>query len=707
MANVPGLERDCNILLAVRDDLAGTVTLNWHPDAPIDMWRGVVLGVAPPRVIALHLIDAGLSGSIPPRLGELDALLSLRLSRNALSGTLPATLGKLSNLSELLLDDNALTGPIPRELGRLTNLATLRLRKNHLDGPIPTELGRLHNLRELALDDNALSGPIPRELGELSALEELWLAGNDLTAPPSAIKASRTPARAPRTQAPPARAAPDAPQTFAASRAIAPGQPPPLGLDLFCTRDGAGTPELRRDCRSLLSALEDLSDPTLLNWRPEVPIGQWRGVGLTATPAPRVTSIDVAGMGLHGSISRQFTALSALETLRLNDNEFFGLIPGRIGRLKALRELRLERNDLTGSIPLSIENLRELTELRLNDNALTGHLEPLKTLGKLSTMRLAGNNFLGCVPEHLRGIGDRLLELDLECGPTPWSQPPLFDDAAALMASRDALAGGASLDWSYDKPVREWQGVTVDGSPPRVVALDLAGAGLAGRVPAELGALSALTRLDLNGNALTGALPPELGRLAHLRRLSVAANKLAGELPPALDHLYHLKQFELADNDFLGCPPELVRYRVRSALLPLTLRHCPTTWEYQTTEQIGGTLNSINNLVDRGAEQHLAEGAHNLFLQMGLQTGLVGVGALGLLCMSLIFNLRSRPGRRVTPVQCLAVAGTAMAITHSAFDIFLLQYVMTVAVFVWMFLGIGTGLAHKQPEDEAGQHGKP
>ena len=712
MADTPGLERDCGVLLAVRDNLAGTTTLNWSPDAPIDMWHGVVLGGEPSRVIALHLIDSGLSGSIPPRLGELDALRSLRLSRNALSGTLPATLGKLSNLSELLLGDNALSGSIPRELGRLTNLTSLRLRKNHLDGPIPTELSRLHNLRQLALDDNTLSGPIPRALGELSALEELWLAGNDLTAPPSAIEVSpspavRDPARAPRTQVPPALAAADAPQTFAASRAIAPGQPPPLGLDLFCTRDGTGTPELRRDCRSLLSALEDLSDPTLLNWHPEVPIGQWRGVGLTATPAPRVTSVDVAGMGLHGTISRQFTALSALEALRLNDNEFLGRIPGRIGRLKALRELRLERNELTGSIPLSIENLQELTELRLNDNALTGHLEPLKTLGKLSTMRLAGNDFLGCVPEHLRGIGDRLLELDLECGPTPWSQPPLFADAAALMASRDALAGGASLDWSYDKPVREWQGVTVDGSPPRVVALDLEGAGLAGHVPAELGALSALTRLDLNGNALTGSLPPELGRLAHLHTLAVAANKLAGELPPTLDHLYHLAQLELAGNDFLGCPPELVRYRVRSALLPLTLRHCPTTWEYQTTEQIGGTLNSINNLVDRGAEQHLAEGAHNLFLQMGLQTGLVGVGALGLLCMSLIFNLRSRPGRRVTPVQCLAAAGTAMAITHSAFDIFLLQYVMTVAVFVWMFLGIGTGLTRSQLEGEAEPQGKP
>ena len=693
----PGLQRDCNVLLAVRDELAGAATLNWSPDAPIDMWRGVVLGDAPPRVIALHLIDSGLSGAIPPQLGELDALVSLRLSRNALSGTLPATLGELSNLSELLLGDNALTGTIPRQLGDLTKLATLRLRKNRLEGAIPTELGRLHDLRELALDHNALSGRIPRALGQLSGLEALWLAGNDFTgaaaaidATPSLARAVRDPAPAPPAKAPPAAAAP-----ALAQYTSAPGQPSPLAAELFCTREGAGTRELFWDCRPLLDAPQYLTDPTLLNWRRDVPIGQWRGVALSPEP-PRITRIDLSGMGLHGTIPREFTALTALEVLRLNDNEFHGRIPGRVGRLKTLRELSLERNNLTGSVPLSIENLKSLTTLRLNDNALTGHLGPLQALDKLATIRLGGNDFLGCVPERLRGIGDRLLELDVECGPTPWSKPSLFADAATLMASRDALAGDAALDWRYDTPVNEWQGVTVDGSPPRVVALDLAGAGLTGRVPAELGALSALTRLDLAGNALTGALPPALGQLGQLRALSVAGNKLAGELPAALDHLYHLEQLEIAGNDFLGCPPELVRYRVRSALLPLTLRHCPTAWQYQTTEQIGGTLNAVNNLVDRGAEKHLAEGAHNLFLQMGLQTGLVGVGALGLLCMSLMFNLRSRPGRKVTPVQCLAAAGTAMAITHSAFDIFLLQYVMTVAVFVWMFLGIGTGLSRNQ-----------
>ena len=711
IAGATGLQRDCGVLLAVRDELAGEVKLNWGAAAPIDFWRGVTLGGAPPRVVALDLTNLGLTGSIPPRLGDLDALASLRLGRNALAGTIPGTLGKLANLSELVLDGNALTGRIPRELGRLANLATLRLRNNGLHGAIPAELGRLGNLRQLALDNNALSGRIPRSLGGLSALQELWLAGNELAEATSHIQATPMLSRALRDASPaphaealaPAASGPESPGAAPTRPSAPPSQPTAPGSELFCTPGGAGNEELLRDCRTLLrSAMDWWGDPAALNWRVDVPLERWKGIGLSGQPA-RVTSIDVSGLGLRGRLPRPLTRLSALETLRMADNEFSGPIPPRLGRLRALRTMALERNNLTGPVPTSIRNLAALSELRLNDNAMTGHLvDRIERLPSLSTMRLGGNDFLGCVPEPVRGLGDRRLELDIDCGPTPWSKPPLIEDAAALMASRDALAAGATLNWSYDAPVTAWQGVTVDGSPPRVVALDLANVGLAGRIPGELRALSALVRLDLSGNALTGGVPPQLGQLGSLRTLSLGANRLTGELPLALDHLDALAKIEFEGNDFVGCPPPTLRWHLQSTFLPMRSAHCRETWHYRTGGQVGGALYAISGAVGQGRETHLAQGAHNLFLQMGLQTGLVGVGALGLLCMSLVFNLRGRVGRKVTPVQCLAVAGAAMAITHSAFDVFLLQYVMTVAVFVWMFLGIGTGLARSaQTEGEA------
>ena len=62
----------------------------------------------------------------------------------------------------------------------------------------------------------------------------------------------------------------------------------------------------------------------------------------------------------------------------------------------------------------------------------------------------------------------------------PGSNPGLVADCEALVAARDTLAGGATLRWG-EGPVSAWEGVTVEGSPPRVRELDLRGYTLTGR----------------------------------------------------------------------------------------------------------------------------------------------------------------------------------------------------------------------------------
>ena len=123
----------------------------------------------------------GMSGMIPPELGQLTNLRYLVLSTNNLSGVIPPELGQLANLEELWLNDNMLSGTISLELGRLANIQNLMLHANNLSGTIPPELGQLTNLQSLVLQANNLSGVIPSELGRLSNLEELWLNGNNLS----------------------------------------------------------------------------------------------------------------------------------------------------------------------------------------------------------------------------------------------------------------------------------------------------------------------------------------------------------------------------------------------------------------------------------------------------------------------------------------------------------------------------------------------
>ena len=82
----------------------------------------------------LHLGNNGLTGSIPPEIGNLTNLTYLGLYLNQLTGSIPPEIG---NLTWLDLGNNGLTGSIPPEIGNLTNLTHLNLRYNQLNGEIP------------------------------------------------------------------------------------------------------------------------------------------------------------------------------------------------------------------------------------------------------------------------------------------------------------------------------------------------------------------------------------------------------------------------------------------------------------------------------------------------------------------------------------------------------------------------------------------
>ena len=194
--NNPGLVKDCETLLGLRDQLAGDVLLNWNLLVPIGEWEGVRIRGNPSRrgdpsrVRGLGLtgnpmyddsLPAPLNGILPPGLGQLSALESLDLRDNSLTGSIPTELGNLSQLRNLVLFRNSLTGSIPAELGNLSQLEYLHLGENSLTGSIPAELGNLGKLGNLYLFKNNLTGSIPPELGNLANLRDLYLYDNNLS----------------------------------------------------------------------------------------------------------------------------------------------------------------------------------------------------------------------------------------------------------------------------------------------------------------------------------------------------------------------------------------------------------------------------------------------------------------------------------------------------------------------------------------------
>ena len=146
--------------------------------------------------------------------------------------------------------------------------------------------------------------------------------------------------------------------------------------------------------------------------------------------------------------------------------------------------------------------------------------------------------------------------------PNPKRNSGLVADCVILLDARDTLAGSATLDWSANAAVKQWQGITVSGKRPRVKGINLArkrGDGIQkvnGTVPAELGNLKRLERLYLTNNELTGSIPKELGKLENLTDLGLGQNRLTGPIPKELGKLSDLEYLVLHDNRLTGSIPK-------------------------------------------------------------------------------------------------------------------------------------------------------
>ncbi|MCY3748341.1 MAG: hypothetical protein OXG64_03505 [Chloroflexi bacterium] len=167
--------------------------------------------------------------------------------------------------------------------------------------------------------------------------------------------------------------------------------------------------------------------------------------------------------------------------------------------------------------------------------------------------------------------------------PDPDGNPGLVQDCESLLGLRASLFPGDDSNWNPGTPISQWVGVTVDGVPARVTALempryrrhgdverpippalsalthlrtlDLATSSFVGTVPPELVRLESLEHLDLFGNDLTSPPLPDLSLLSNLITLDLSWNRLTGPIPKELTELTNLTRLDLSGNEFTGSIP--------------------------------------------------------------------------------------------------------------------------------------------------------
>ena len=332
------------------------------------------------------------------------------------------------------------------------------------------------------------------------------------------------------------------------------------------------------------------------NWLSQEPISTWYGVtkATWGEAIGYVTSVDLFGNNLRGTIPAELGALDHLTYLRLTwnalsgtipselgnldelmilylgDNDLSGTIPSELGNLDELRILYLGDNDLSGTIPSELGNLDELRILYLGDNDLSGTIpSELGNIENLEQLFLAQNQLRGCIPDALRSLtindfADLGLSFCSDPAPTPTTtaratpNPAVSAERAALVAfynSTDGANWTKRDNWLSQEPVSEWYGISVD-SHGRVTNLNLFNNGLNGELT-DLSALSQLRVLYLHWNELSGSIPSELGDLSNLRELWLHLNELSGSIPSELGDLDNLTHLYLNDNDLSGSIPNL------------------------------------------------------------------------------------------------------------------------------------------------------
>ncbi|KAL3641345.1 hypothetical protein CASFOL_016313 [Castilleja foliolosa] len=465
------LTTDQTALLAFKNTITWNAMLpnNWSSNTSVCNWIGVSCGIKHQRVTALNISGFGLSGTLPPHLGNLTFLRYLDMSFNNFTGPIPFELSRLYRLKEIQMRVNSFTGKIPSWFGALPQLEYLNLDNNTFSGTIPKEIANCSSLQILDLSYNEyLTGPIPHGLFNLSSVRVFQMVFSGLSGTLPSDMCNNLPNL--------------------------------IFLSLSANQIEGQIPRNILKCRVLkgLSLSENRfngeipSEIGSLSMLRELYLGlndfKQGGIPTEFGNLSRLEYLSIPGR----PIPKQLGHCTFLESIYLRDNYLSGELPQEFGNLTFLEKFNVFNNSLSSSIPSSIFNISSLKRLDLSTNQFSGKLIlPRKKLN-LEFLILAENELSGEIPSSITNAS-MLTDLELSLNSFSGSMPNFGNlrFLQILLLWNNSLTG-------QDSPNQELEFLT------------------------SLTNCRFLEELGIAGNPLNGILPPSIGNLsASLQMLGV------------------------------------------------------------------------------------------------------------------------------------------------------------------------------------------
>ncbi|KAK0597281.1 hypothetical protein LWI29_023683 [Acer saccharum] len=543
-------------------------------------WIGVTCGVRHHRVTALDISYFGLTGTIPPQLGNLSFLAFVAINNNSFHGFLPGELAHLHRLRYINFNHNQLSGIVPsvfnisslRELrlghnqltsfvnlsGGGSNLMLLDLSENMFEGEIPAFILECKQLQFLNLSFNNFRGGIPKEMGNLTMLKILSIGQNKLQ-----------------------------------------GEIP-KELGNLAELEKLSLPYNVLLTGKIHSLIFNISSLWYINYTNNSLTGDLPDKMCSHHNHPALETLALSSNQITGTIPYNLWQCKKLTVFSVSYNQLTGFIPRDIGNLTLLRALAIGGNNLTGDIPYGIGNLRNIEIMGLEDNYLVGHVPA--TIFNISTLRrlalgnntLSGslsssfgtfgipnaelldfgiNNFSGIFPNFITGasklyylemggnsfsgfipntIGNNLTSLEWLgfSGNHFTSATPNLSFLTSLTNCKNLRVVGLA-----GNPLNGFLPSSIGNLSTSLELLSMSNCNISGSIPYEFGKLKNLVTLYLSSNELTGSIPVTLGNMQELQGLFLGYNKLEGSIPDELCHLDNLAELYLDSNKLFGAIP--------------------------------------------------------------------------------------------------------------------------------------------------------